>query len=64
MSKQNEIEVVDGGRSVEPWFAVLLSSLVPLVVAVMLPESWRMPLYGVGGLLCVIGVGLLIKRGA
>jgi len=62
MSKQKEIEVVQGSRSVEPWIAVLFASLVPLVTAVMLPESWRVPLYVVGGVLCVIGIGLLLKQ--
>ena len=62
MSKQNELEVVESGRSVEPWIAVLLASLLPLVAAVMLPESWRVPLYVVGGVLCAVGVALLLKQ--
>jgi hypothetical protein len=62
MSKQNEIEVADSARSIEPWIAVLFASLVPLVAAVMLPESWRLPLYVVGGVLCVIGIVLLFKQ--
>jgi hypothetical protein len=62
MSKRKEIEVVQGGRSVEPWIAVLITSLVPLVVAIMLPESWRVPLYVVGGGLCAIGIALLLKQ--
>lgn len=62
MSKQNEIEVADGARSIEPWIAVLLASMVPLVAAVMLPESWRLPLYVVGGVLCAIGIVLLFKQ--
>ncbi|MDB4892608.1 MAG: hypothetical protein JWL61_4463 [Gemmatimonadetes bacterium] len=62
MSKQNEVDVIESGRSVEPWIAVLFASLVPLVVAVLLPEAWRMPLYVVGGVLCALGVGLLIRQ--
>jgi mannose/fructose/N-acetylgalactosamine-specific phosphotransferase system component IIC len=62
MSKQKEIEVVESGRSVEPWIAILLASLVPLVAAVMLPESWRVPLYVVGGVLCAVGIALLLKQ--
>ena len=62
MSKQNEIEVVNTARSIEPWIAVLLASLVPLVAAVMLPESWRVPLYIGGGILCAIGLALLLKQ--
>jgi hypothetical protein len=62
MSNQKETEVAQSSRSVEPWIAVLFASLVPLVVAVMLPESWRVPLYVVGGVLCAIGVALLFKQ--
>jgi len=64
MSNQNEIEVVQNERSVEPWFAVLFSSLVPLIVAVMLPEAWRVPFYVVGGVLCAAGIALLVKQEA
>jgi hypothetical protein len=50
------------GRSIEPWLAILLLSLVPLVTAVLLPEAWRMPLYVVGGAMCAAGVVLLVKQ--
>ncbi len=62
MSNQTELDVIDGGRAVEPWIAVLFASLVPLVAAVMVPESWRMPLYVVGGVLCALGIALLLKQ--
>ena len=64
MSNQKEVQVVEGGRSVEPWIAVLFTSLAVLVVAVMLPESWRVPLYVVGGVLCATGIALLVKQEA
>ena len=64
MSKEKEIGVVQGGRSVESWIAVLLASLVPLVLAVVVPESWRVPLYVVGGALCAVGIALLVKQEA
>lgn len=64
MSSQNEIEVVDGDRSVESWIIVLFASLVTLVVAVMLPAEWRLPLFIGGGLLCAVGVALLVKQEA
>jgi hypothetical protein len=64
MSKQNEVDVVAGGRTVEPWIAILIASLVPLAAAVMVPESWRIPLYVIGGALCVVGIGLLVKQEA
>ena len=64
MSKQQEIEVVHVERSMEPWIAVLLTSLVPLVAAVMLPESWRVPLFVIGGILCAFGIALLVKQEA
>ncbi|MEO5817611.1 MAG: hypothetical protein ABIT20_20250 [Gemmatimonadaceae bacterium] len=62
MSQQNEIEVVHAEKSVEPWIVVLFASMVPLVAAVMLPASWRVPLYLVGGVLCAIGIALLFKQ--
>ncbi len=64
MSTQNEnqMEIGNGGRSIEPWLVVSFASLVPLVVAMLLPESWRMPLYVIGGVLCAIGIALLFRQ--
>jgi hypothetical protein len=50
------------GRAIEPWFAILLSALVPLVGALFVPISFRLPMYVVGGALCIWGLVLLVRH--
>lgn len=56
--------VASEGRSgaIEPWFAILLSALVPLMGALFLPAAWRTPLHLLGGILCVWGLVLLVRH--
>jgi hypothetical protein len=62
MSNQSDFDVEATGRSIEPWLGILLVALVPLVLAVFLPESWRIPFYVVGGAICAGGLLLLVKQ--
>ena len=48
--------------AIEPWFAILLSALVPLLAALFVPSSWRTLFHAAGGLLCVAGLFLLIRH--
>ena len=48
--------------AIEPWFAILLSALVPLLAALFVPPPWRTFLHAAGGLLCVAGLFLLIRH--
>jgi hypothetical protein len=48
--------------AIEPWFAILLSALVPLLAALFVPPAWRPFLHVAGGLLCVAGLVLLIRH--
>jgi hypothetical protein len=50
------------GRAIEPWFAILLSSLVPLLGGLFVPDAWRAPLHVLGGALCVLGLVLMVKH--
>ena len=50
------------GGAIEPWFALLLSSLVPLMGAMFVPSPWRMILHAIGGTLCTVGLALLIRH--
>lgn len=50
------------GRAIEPWFAILLSSLVPLLGGLFVPGAWRTPLRVLGGVLCVLGLVLMVKH--
>jgi hypothetical protein len=62
MSNQNDFDVEATGRTIEPWFGILLGALVPLVLAVFLPEQWRIPFYVGGGAMCAGGLLLLVKQ--
>jgi len=50
------------GGAIEPWFALLLLSLVPLMGALFVPSPWRMTLHAIGGILCAVGLVLLIRH--
>jgi hypothetical protein len=50
------------GSAVEPWFTVLISSLVPLVGALFVPPPWQFALDVLGGTLCVVGLVLLVRH--
>jgi hypothetical protein len=50
------------GGTVEPWFAILLSSLVPLLLGLFAPDAWRAPLHVLGGVLCAVGLVLLVRH--
>lgn len=55
-------ETEPSARAVEPWFLVLLSSLLPLVGALFAPPGWRTPLHVIGGALCGWGLILLVRH--
>ena len=46
----------------EAWLAVELAAFVPLALSFLLPPESRMPLYGAGALLALVGLGMLILR--
>jgi hypothetical protein len=46
----------------EAWLAVELAAFVPIALAFLIPPESRMPLYGVGALLALVGLGMLILR--
>jgi len=47
----------------EPWLGVMLAGFVPLLVAVIAPQTAHYPLIGVSGVLLVIGGVMLIRQG-
>jgi hypothetical protein len=50
------------GGAIEPWFAILLSSLAPLLGGLFGPDAWRTPLHVLGGVLCAVGLVLLVRH--
>lgn len=46
----------------ESWLAVQVSSFVPILGAVLLPEAYRLPLCVLGGSLVAIGTLMLLRR--
>lgn len=50
------------GGAIEPWFSVLLSSLVPLASGLFAPDAWRAPLHVLGGVLCAAGLVMLVRH--
>jgi len=50
------------GRTVEPWFTILMLSLMPLVGALFVPAPWQMMLHVLGGLLCSLGLIMLVRH--
>ena len=50
------------GGAVEPWFAILVSSLVPLLSGLFAPGTWRTVLHVLGSLMCVAGLILLVRH--
>lgn len=48
--------------AIEPWFTVLMSSLLPLVGALFVPTPWQFALHILGGTLCVVGLVLLVRH--
>lgn len=49
-------------RAIEPWFTILVSSLVPLGGGLFMPAPWRAILQGIGGVMCVAGLVLLVRH--
>ena len=47
----------------EPWLAVSLAGLALTLLAAMAPQSLRVPMIGLGGLLTVAGIALLVRQG-
>lgn len=50
------------GRTVEPWLAACLAALVPLVGALFVPRAWSTLLHVGGGVLCALGMVLLVLQ--
>lgn len=50
------------GGAVEPWFAILVSALVPLTIGLVVPSGWRTPLHVLGGVMCAWGLVLLVRH--
>jgi hypothetical protein len=46
----------------EPWLAICFSAFIPIILALVLPESLKMPLLGVGVLLAAVGLALLVRK--
>jgi len=62
-SRQSEASDAAAPRA-EPWLVIVLVSLVPLVGALFTPSSWRTLLYVVGGVVCAVGLTLLVLQEA
>ena len=48
--------------AIEPWFAILLSALVPLLAALFVPPAWHSFLHATGAILCLVGLLLLVRH--
>ena len=44
----------------ESWLAVEIAAVVPVVVALVAPEAFRIPLVALGGVLVVLGLSMLV----
>ena len=60
MSNQDERSMPSTPRT-ERWVPVMAFSFVPVVLAIFLPESLKLPLIALGGLCLVVGFGLMIR---
>ena len=60
MSNQNERSMPSAPRT-ERWVQLMGFSFVPVVLAIFLPESLKVPLVALGGLCLVAGFGLMIR---
>ena len=60
MSNQNERSAPSAPRT-ERWVQVMAFSFVPVVLAIFLPESLKIPLVAIGGLCLVVGFALMIR---
>ena len=60
MSNQAE-RSTPGAPRTERWVRVMVFAFVPVVLAIFLPESLKVPLVALGGLCLVIGFGLMIR---
>jgi hypothetical protein len=47
----------------EAWLVVALASFVPVVTAVFVPQSLKVPMIGLGGVLLVAGLVMFPRRG-
>ena len=46
----------------EPWLLMQLLAFAPIVAAMVLPKTYQLPLFGLGGMLVVVGMVLLVRR--
>lgn len=46
----------------ETWLVVELAAFVPIALAFMLPPTFQLPLFGLGAILALSGLGMLIAR--
>ena len=60
MSSPDERSMPSKPRT-ERWVQVMGFSFVPVVLAIFLPESLKIPLIALGGLCLVVGFGLMIR---
>jgi len=47
----------------EPWMAVALAAFVPLVAAVIAPDTVQYHLIGLSGVLLVVSIAMLLRQG-
>jgi len=50
------------GGAIEPWFGVLVSSLVPLLGGLVVPSPWSRALHVLGAILCLTGLAMLVRH--
>ena len=46
----------------EAWLVASILAVIPVLLAIIAPQQWRMPLMGLGGLFMAISVMLLFRR--
>ena len=46
----------------ESWLALCFLSFVPIVLALVLPESLKTPLLGAGVLIAAVGLAMLVRK--
>jgi hypothetical protein len=47
----------------EPWLVAVLAGFVPMLAAILAPESAKYPLIGLGALAALVGVAMLVRQG-
>ena len=48
----------------EPWLAAMLAAFLPMIAAILAPDSAKYPLIGLSALAAVVGIAMLIRQGA